>query len=565
MSVVVARREQILKSTIFQSLLDTSRRNEIRHVVDVDLSSGEDSVTSLAIARSTDTSVTVVAGINSSQAAQNDGVNEHCRTLLIQREAGGKTEAIGKRSFFKPSSATKKESYQRITRIARRKENAGEPQVAAIASGLAPEGEIVIFNPETSEELARINLKEKEAADLDISLGEDGISGYLLAFCTDSAAFVQQISNKKAGLTDEPAMIYEAPLADSGTVRPKNKLLRFIYGGRHVLLVQNQAAGTELLVIKLSASEGISGDVILQKRLSTVSKAVSLAVCPLSKSAAGDYQTVIAVAGNAGSIELLSLNYSPSKGLSRFLPFVALKAVHSAPTTALAFSNFVEPAMPVTGEAKPQSLRLASTSAGGDIVIHTLPLQPYPAKSKNPSYVLASPGKSDVAQAVFSVSMAAVVIAIVAFLLQAFSEIRGAVPPTLGAADWLSPQLKQLIHRPYTVGNNPITSSDVPVVATVKQKLHEIVAEHASAETPKAIVVRDEGNGELSTEVRHDTEIVHEETLRKWEDLHEHEKEGWKQKLSDAGHWTASQGDNVLEGILFSELAGVVGEMVGGA
>jgi hypothetical protein len=533
--------------------------------VDVNLSSDEDSVTSLAVARSTDTSITVIAGINSSQAAQNDGVNHHCRTLLIQRQAEGKTEPVSKASFFKTSAAVKKESYQRITRIGRRKENAGEPHIAAIASGLAHEAEIVVFKPETNEELARINLGDKEAADLDINPGGDGTLGHLLAFCTDAEVFVQKISNKKAGLTDEPARIYEAPLADSGTARPKNRLLRFICGGRYILLVQNQAAGAELLIIKLNASGELSGNVILQKRLSAVLKAVSLAVCPLSQSATGEYQTVIAVAGHAGSIELLSLDYSPSKGLSRFLPFVALKAVHSTPTTALAFSNFVQPAMPVTGQTQPQSIRIASTSAGGDIVVHNLPLQPYPAKSKTPSYVLASRGTSDVTQAVFSVSMAALVIAIAALLLQAFSEIRGAVPPTLGAADWLSPQLKQLIHRPYIFGEDPIITSDVPVVATVKQKLHEIIAEHASAETPKAIVVRDEGNGELSAEVRHDGEVVHEESLKKWEDLQEHEKEGWKQKMSDAGHWTASQGENVLQGILFSEWAGIVGGIVGSA
>jgi hypothetical protein len=533
--------------------------------VDVDLSSDEDSVTSLAVARSTETSITVIAGINSSQAAQNDGVNDHCRTLLIQRQPEGKTDAVGKRSFFRPSAAIKKESYQRITRIGRRKENAGVPQIAAIATGLAPEGEIVVFKPDTNEELARISLEDKEAADLDVNPGEDETSSYLLAFCTDAEVFVQQISNKKAGLTDKPAMIYESPLADSGVARPKNRLLRFICGGRYVLLVQNQTAGSELLIIKLNASEGVSGSIILQKRLGTVSKAVALAVCALSVSATGEYQIVVAVAGHAGSIELLSLNYSPSKVLGRFVPFVALKAVHSTPTTALAFSNFVPPAVPVTGETQPQFVRLASTSAGGDIVVHTLPLQPYPAKSKSPSYVLASPGTSDATQAIFNVSMAALAIAIAAFLLQAFSEIRGAVPPTLGAADWLSPQLKQLIHRPYIFGNEPIITSDVPVVATVRQKLHEIVEEHASAETPKAIVVRDEGNGELSAEVRHDAEIAHEETLRKWEDLQEHEKEGWKQKLSDAGHWSAGQGETVLKGILFSELAGIVGGIGRGA
>jgi hypothetical protein len=151
--------------------------------VDVNLSSDEDSVTSLAVARSTDTSITVIAGINSSQAAQNDGVNHHCRTLLIQRQAEGKTEPVSKASFFKTSAAVKKESYQRITRIGRRKENAGEPHIAAIASGLAHEAEIVVFKPETNEELARINLGDKEAADLDINPGGDGTLGHLLAFC----------------------------------------------------------------------------------------------------------------------------------------------------------------------------------------------------------------------------------------------------------------------------------------------------------------------------------------------------------------------------------------------
>ena len=81
---------------------------------------------------------------------------------MIQRQAEGKAEVTGETSFFKSSTAAKKETYQRITRIGRRKENAREPQIAAIASGLAPEGEIIVFNPETKAELARIDLEKKE-------------------------------------------------------------------------------------------------------------------------------------------------------------------------------------------------------------------------------------------------------------------------------------------------------------------------------------------------------------------------------------------------------------------
>jgi hypothetical protein len=511
------------------------------------------------VAQSTETSINVIAGINGSysQVAAND--NRHCRSIMVQRQAEGKAEVIGETSFFKPSTAAKNETYQRITRIGRRKENAGEPQIAAIASGLAPQGEIIVFNPETKAELARIDLEEKEAVDLDISPGEDPTSEDLLAFCTDTEVFVQQISSKKAGLTDKPVLIYESPLTESATTRPKNRLLRFIFGGQYILLVQNQRASAELLVIKLNASEGVSGDVILQKRLGTISKAISLAVCSLSHTSDGEYQTVIAVAGNSGSIEILTIERKEN-GLSRFLPFVALKNVHSTPPTALSFSGVNS--TPEAGKIQSPSVQLASTSAGGEIVVHTFPLRP--ATSKSPSYVLASPQSSDVKQTIFSVSMAAFVIAIAAFLLQAFSEIRGAAPPTLGAADWLHPRLKQLIYQPYIFADSPLMPSEVPVVATSKQKLHELVEEHASAETPKAIVVRDVGDGELSTEVHHDAEVVQEETLRRWEDLHEHEKEGWKQKLSKAGHWSSSQGENVLKGIFFSELAGVVGGMVGG-
>ena len=129
--------------------------------------------------------------------------------------------------------------------------------------------------------------------------------------------------------------------------------------------------------------------------------------------------------------------------------------------------------------------------------------------------------------------------------------------------------MKQLIHRPYMFANvsAPVLPSDIPTVATVTQSLKDLVDEHATAETPKAIIVREgaPGTGELSTEVRHGEEVVQGETLKKWKDLQEHEQEGWKKKLSDGGHWTASQGESVLEGIFFSEYGGLVGDIVGGA
>jgi len=90
------------------------------------------------------------------------------------------------------------------------------------------------------------------------------------------------------------------------------------------------------------------------------------------------------------------------------------------------------------------------------------------------------------------------------------------------------------------------------------------VQENSELETPKAIIVREDGVGEVSTELSHDAELVQQETLKKWESLSDAQKKSWKRKLVDTGYWAESQGENVLKGILFSELAGVVGNMVAG-
>ena len=577
-----------------KSLLNTLRRETISEIVDIDLSREEDSVTSLAIAQATDSSITAYVGINSSQAEQEAGKNEHLRSFRLyhpprkaekeeKQETGkpaqtsGKTEALGKTSFFKPSTAARKETYQRITRLPPPRKSQSQ-QIAAIATGLAPESEIVLFRavsaPQKSDEVARISLEKKEAADLDLThLGEES-SDYILAFCTDTEVYTQKISNDKADSEETPMFAYGVPPPDASArspARPKFRSMRFL-SPRHILLLQNlpQRSGAELLILKL-CGDGSLGQVTLQKRLSSMTKAaVGLDICCLSKSPAGEFQVVAAIAGQSGSIEIFTLEYNPSKGFTSFCPFATLKSVHPSSITAIRFSNFIPPPTPVSKDTPAQQIKLASVSVSQCVVVYTLPLQPHPpTKSKTPRYILAPPGTSDTTQAIFSVFMAALVIAIAALLLQAFTEIRGGVPPTLGAPDWLSPRIKALIHRPYIFAEpGPVIPDTMPpVIQTTEdqvRKLHELVAEHASAEKPKAIIVRDGNEGRLSTEVREGREIVHEETLKKWDDLEPGEKEEWKKKLSDGGHWTTSQGENVLKGVLFSELAGVVGDILRG-
>jgi glycyl-tRNA synthetase len=328
----------------------------------------------------------------------------------------------------------------------------------------------------------------------------------------------------------------------------------------------------------------------LQKRLNKSTKsAVGLDTCALTESESGQKQFIIAVAGQDSSIELLTINHISFAGFSTFKPYTILRDIHSGPLTRLAFSNFVGPPLPVSKDTRPQFVRLASVGVDQTVVVHTLRLRPHPSgKTKKPSYVLVGPGSSEVKQTAFSVLAALLVAAIAAFLMQVFCEIRGAVPPTLGSPNWLSPSLRDRYYIPYILADTSSPSPDtqqmpealssaisaiidapshipipIPSFDTVQDTLSSLVIENSKLETPKAIVVRDTGS-DLSAELHHDAEVIKEETLKKWEDLSEHQKRDWKERLKDAGHWAEQQGETVLKGILFSELAGIVGDAVRG-
>ena len=67
---------------------------------------------------------------------------------------------------------------------------------------------------------------------------------------------------------------------------------------------------------------------------------------------------------------------------------------------------------------------------------------------------------------------------------------------------------------------------------------------------------------DLSTSLHSD---IDKKGARPWEDLLDHEKEIWKKRLVDAGEWSVSEGESVLKGVLFSQVAGAVGGAVRGA
>lgn len=587
-----------------QTLLNASRREELSEVVEIDLSRDEDSVTSLAISQSSDTSVVALAGINSSEADQKAGKNQHLRSFKLdyppRRQAdgdaekptkySGRTEALGQTALFSEPQGEKDGIYQRIIRLSPSRSSLQRP-VVAISTGLALRGEIVVFRSESSltnpEVLGRINLDKQEAADLDIWSGEEADTA-ILSYCTFFDVFIYGISLSKSSALSEPLPVYSIPTPDAfkSPTRPKLRSLRFL-SPKHILLLANrpQRAGADLIVLKLDRLGNI-GNSTLQKRLNKSTKAaVGLDVCFLSTSSAGERQLLIAVAGQDGSIELLTIEYSPKKGLGTFIPYTIIRDIHPASITKLAFSNFISSA------TRSPTVKLASVSVGQTVVVHTLPLQPYPppssSKDKNPRYVLVSPGPSQLLQNTFSVFMAVVVIGIAAFLLQAFTEIRMGTNSQysssayLGAAGWVGPETREWIRNPFVGAPVAVASvssavaeaadglpTDQPVkmVEAATSKLSALLSAQTDVENSKAIIVRhSESEVEVSTELHPvDGDAVRDETVRKWEDMSEEVKKGWLRRLKDAGHWAEEQGEAVLKGVFFSEVAAGVGRAVGG-
>lgn len=470
------------------TLINTSKKNTISEVVDIDLSRDEDSVTSLAVASSTASSVTAFAGINSSERDQNVGRNEHLRSFRLEyppkkstdergnaQEYKGQTAPLGRASLFKPSTATKKETYQRITRLSRPcKVNGG--QLGAIATGLAPEGEIVLFDAKTNGPMgpwveARLPLgKGLEAADIDI-IGLDDTEGsapgsFAVAYCTDYEVYAFTMTLKQ-NTQPKPQSAHSEPLPGVSAKdknRPRFRSLRFITP-RLLLLLRNRPnrKGADLILVELSPS--FQGRILTRRGLhSGINSATALSVTYLpSTTPSQPSQHVVAVAGQDTSITVLTLEHPqlpPFKSL-KFRPYTFLRSVHPLQITSLSFSTFL-PLPESEKSPPPQYIKLASTSVKNTIVVHTFPLSPYPPPSSNSPrkrYVLKSPGRSETTSFTFSLLISALTIAIGAFLLQAFTEIRGGTPEYLGAKGWLSQRVHDYVALPYILGNNTSISS----------------------------------------------------------------------------------------------------------
>lgn len=622
--------------------MSTAKRYELSEVIEINLSKEEDAVTTLAVAQSAELWATAFAGINSSRADQEAGKNEHLRSFRleypprrkkdaaeVEKETAklpattGSTRPLGRAALFTPSIAKVKETYQRVLRLSKAKDNG--PRMGVVATGLAPEGEVVAFkadtsNPGAKDVCARFNVGEKvEAADVDVfaleSSGKEAKGNeFRIVYCTDYDVYLADVNyhaNEKAQL--EPHCIFGTGHPDtfaSSSARPKFRCVRFLTPTL-LLVLSNlpKGGGSELLLLE------ISGIVILRKRLhKKIKSATGLAISTLPHPPTHDLiQHAIAVSGADLSITVLTLDHPPSSpyGKLSFRTHVFLPEVHSLPITSIALSTHEPPSTTWT-KTPPQYLKLASTSISNHAIVHTFPLTAYPTPPPDdmPMHYLLSPPTSRrkaLSENFYSIIVAIVAIAIGAFLLQAFTEIRGGVPEKLGAKDWLPASIRDRVAQPYMFapedgGVKGAWSRSIQSEVRTAESYISVVTDAAASASASVVegssnrggrlrdLLAQRNTGSDTTDAgadpsAHDIVIHHDDdndagaavsvgtrpasssagdvAAKTWEQLTPHEREGWKQKLLEAGEWTLEEGETVLKGVLFSGLAGAVGAAVG--
>ena len=471
--------------------MNSSKKYDLSELVELDLSRDEDSVTSISFANTDEARASAFAGINSSTKEQEAGRNRHLRSFLLQypprRKVGENQEeekenapdpqlpskAMGNVSYFTPTPGPKPETFQRVLRLSKQPKENG-PRLGAVATGLAPEGEIVTFAADTdkpSENDIRDRIKlgdKKEASDLDIVTDRKG--AFWMAYCTDHDIWhTKCYYNYDRPKTLDPQCIHSIPFPDVFTAdksRPKYRSLRFLTPNLLLVLLNFPAGkGSELLLMT------DLGEILLRKRLHKKIKSgtkLAVSTLPFTDPGAGSKQKcqqVIAVAGADNSITILTLthNYEGPYRSLKFQPHLFLTDVHPTSITSLVFSTH-NPPTKTWSQLPPQYLKLASTSIANTVVVHTVPLQPYPPRKLKSDtvahYLLVPPGgtKRKLQELGQSLLVASILMAVVALLMQILLEIQGS-RNHLGIHTWYEKPWEEKFRFPQWTTTTTTTSS----------------------------------------------------------------------------------------------------------
>lgn len=593
-------------------MLDVSDRSAISTAAEIDLPRDQDSVQSLASLATPDGLITF-AGINASQENQNAGKNDHLRSFEIKYpprkkqktdEEKGTVSPVGKSSLFTPTPSAKSETYQRLLRLspALKRANGGK-RIGAIATGLAKQSELVVFNATTStpgseDVIARIVPDGGvEVADLDIAT--PGSNEFSIAYCTDydlhEQTYQYDFTKKSVQKTPKgPRRIHQMPAPDAAqgaATRPKFRGLRFLDPQNVVALLNLPGRkGAELRVYHLYPT-GPATMVLQMKLPSHIKQAVSLDVCALDTDKKGNRQVVVAVAGQDISIVLYTLNYARNTDtFSRFRLFQSSKDVHPQQMTKLCLSPFHSPVRAPNPDEEadsekkaetsapvhpgPQYIRLASVSYGNTVIVDTFPLSPLDPSDKDSRYVLSSPSDERFKQAAY-IYFAFAIPLLLAYLVHWFmypedsaittvlnrlpAPVRGYLPngkPGATAVQSLGNQVHSTV--------SSVVAHDIPTAVPGQQTLQDLLS--VPGGDKNALVVRhDPDNTGVAVDVHADKQaaLAEHAGAKHWHELSPEHKAEWKRRLVDAGVWAEHEGEKILKGVMFSTYAGFVGQAAG--
>ncbi|KAF2086850.1 hypothetical protein K490DRAFT_57328 [Saccharata proteae CBS 121410] len=520
------------------SLLDVSSRASLEPAGEIQLTSDEDAVMSMANLASKDGLITF-AGINSTTKEREANKNEHLRAFKIEyprrKRAGqeaekeeektpeGKISLLSKTNLFSTPSTTtaKKENYQRLLRLSpAQKRESGSKRIGAIATSLNPKSELVVFNatstaPSGSEIIQRIF--PKDGADVnDVDISEDAKGNFAVAYCTDHQVFVSDITydfNKKKATSTTPAdeirpkWSFPFPDTFSKAARPIIKYIRFL-APDHLLFCSNLPGkkGVELTILRLYGDG--PGDIVLKKKLpSHVKAAGGLDVCALDADAAtGARQVVVAVAGHDISISIYTLDHSgPSTStISRFRSYTTMRDVHPLQMTKILFSPFHSPwpSSSTTNPSdaikapSPQYLRLASTSLANTVVVDTLPLRPLHPRKHGSRYILAG-GSSPILDTTIPILTIGFALLVTLLIFQSYIDAKNGgvvtstghtiniIPARLRAAlAQVRPPLPPGARVPHHISDMPSAIADAVPTAIIEPirssagRLRDLIAQH---------------------------------------------------------------------------------------
>ncbi|KAL2201279.1 hypothetical protein P885DRAFT_26329 [Corynascus similis CBS 632.67] len=598
------------------SVLNASHDAALQIVSEIELSRDEDSVNTLVVGSRKNNALLVYAGINSAEEDLKKGKNEHFRVFAADLPSAAKEHPEPKITEVSRSalfSTKDTEAYQRLLKIS------GPVGAAATGTiGRSKDAQIAVFDmaSATSNNPApRLRGKvelPKEALDMDmLQISDDE---HQLVYCDNYDIYTLVVSKTA---TSGPHSVWSMPLdvATGAKDRPSLRCIRFLTP-TFVLAVANIKSGGAVLqgfrLPNLSdlGKEGKEGQgrlAISAKLPRNITRATSLAVRNLSPRATpsakqNETQFVIAVTGQDSSITLYTLDHQ-SIGeinlISNLYPVTTFKEVHAGPISGLAFS-----AVPPLANQKQQAphIKLASIgSMANTCVIHSLPLRPRLLPSTSTSIKENQKQSQQQRTAQYTLALrarrpsprnlllgSALVFAFLALLLQSVLEVKGVSRPVVGARSftpvrWHSPG------RFYAVADVDANAGEpVPVVVSsgggegaangggllaeyhaTKRALQDVGGdgegkekneEKKKEEEVKVVVLHHVTEEEVVRVEDHD-EARHGQA-KGWEELGEEQKEKWKAALRKAGQWGEEMGEAVFKGVLFGEIAGVVGAMV---